>query len=311
MISCPSQTGFPRSSTSANLGDRSFAPPSGTYIANSRNGNTATHPFGVAAGPSSHASMSIQTTTYSSGVSNGSEPASTHSFSTYEHLAQFNGAVIDNAARPRFPTAEFVIPMVPGNAPSPQSTYTPLPAINTNQYMGDPFHNTPSLRSSTYRNMVTGNNLSSSSSLQMYVYHHHLRVAISLTSTLHTGLMYRNMSHPTQILRPPTPTLNHSPMVLGCSMARNQLALHISQRRLWHPHHLPTYNKICLPVIHTLAQVLGVVVKVVHRTLTPRRPLHYLAIGLTKTIRSAHFKGHWMIWGSISRAVICQALKMR
>jgi hypothetical protein len=251
--------------------------------------------------------MTIETTTYSSGVSNGSEA---HSVSTYEHLTHLNGAMIDNAARPRFPTVESVISMVPGNAPGPRSTFTHLPAINTNQYTGDTSHNTPSLRSSTYRNMVTENNISSSSSLQMYVHQHHLRVAISLTRTLHTGLMYRNMSHPTRILRPPAPALNHSPMVLGCSMVHNQLALYISQRRLWHPHHLPTHNKICLAVIHTLAQVPGVVVKLVHRTLTPRRPLHYLAIGLTKTIRSAHFKGHWMIWESISRAVICQALKM-
>lgn len=167
MISCPSQTGFPGSSTSAYLGDSSFAPLSGTYIANSRNGNTATHHFGFAAGPSSHASTSIETTTYSSGVSNGSEAASVHSISTYEHLTQLNGAMIDNAARPRFPTVESVIPMVPGNAPGPQSTFTHLPAINTNQYTGDTSHNTPSLRSSTYRNMVTENNISSSSSLQM------------------------------------------------------------------------------------------------------------------------------------------------
>jgi hypothetical protein len=305
-----SQTSFPGSSASANLGDRSFAPQSGTHIANSRNDNTATHPF--AAGPSSHASMSIGATTYLSGVSNGSMTASAQSFSTY----QSNDTMIDTPARPKFLTAESipltrngVISKVPKHAPSPRNTYT-HPPTNMNQYTGYSSHNPPSLHSSQYRNTATRDNLPPSSSLQVYVHHHHLRAAILLTSALYTGLIYRNISRPTQISSPPTPTLNHSPMILERNLARNRLVLRISQRRLWHPHH-PSTHKIRLAVMHTLARIPDVIVKLVHRTLTPRRPLYVLATGLTKRTGSAHFKGQWMIWGSISRGVICRGLKVR
>jgi hypothetical protein len=90
--------------------------------------------------------------------------------------------MIENAARSRFPTAESVIPKVPENAPSPQSTYMHLPAININQYLGYSSHNPPSLHSSQYRITVTGDNFPLFGSLQMYVHHPLLRVAISLTS---------------------------------------------------------------------------------------------------------------------------------
>lgn len=161
------QTGFPGSSASANMGDRSFAPPSGTHIANSRNGNTTTHPF--AAGPSSHVSMSLEATAYSSGVSNGSMAASAKSFSTYHS----NDTMIDTPVQPKFLTAESVpftrngvISMVPKNAPSPQNTYTHPPS-NMNQYTGYSSHNPPSLHSSQYRSTVTRDSLLPSGSSQV------------------------------------------------------------------------------------------------------------------------------------------------
>jgi hypothetical protein len=210
MIGRPSQTDFPGSSTSANLGDRSLAPTSRTHIVNSPNGNTATRPFGFADNPSSHvANMSIEATVHSSGVLYGNEAAPTHIFCTYNNYTQSNGATIENAARPRFLTAEPVpltlngVPMVPRNA-GPQSTYTHPPAMNMNQYTGDYSHNPPSLHSSQYHNMVTGNNFSSSSSLQMYVHHQHLRVAISLINTLYS--IYRTPQYvPNTDLAPSQP----------------------------------------------------------------------------------------------------------
>lgn len=168
VITRPIQTGFPGSSTLSNLGDRNLAPPSRTHIVNSQNGDTATRPFAFADDLSSHvANRSIEATVNSGGVSFGSEAASAHSSSTYKHHTQLNGAMIENAARSRFPTAESVIPMVPENAPSPQSTYTHLPAINMNQYLGYSSHNPPSLHSSQYRITVTGDNFPPFGSLQM------------------------------------------------------------------------------------------------------------------------------------------------
>ncbi|KAG1762348.1 hypothetical protein EDD22DRAFT_953187 [Suillus occidentalis] len=174
MISHLSQIGFPDSSTSTNLGDRSFAPLSRTHIVNSPNGNTATRPFVFADDLSSHvANMSIQATIDSGVISHGSEAASAHFSSTYNHHTQLNGAMIDNAARSRFPTAESVpltrnsVPMVSRNTPGPQSTSMHPSAINMNQYTGHSSHNPTGLHSSQYRTTVTGSNFSPSGSLQM------------------------------------------------------------------------------------------------------------------------------------------------
>jgi hypothetical protein len=160
------------------------------HIVTSPNGNTATHPFSFANDLSSH-DANIEATVDSSGMSYDSEAASAHFFSTYKNHTQLNGATIDNAARPRIPTAKSVpltwngvMPMVPKNAPDPQSTYTHPPVINMNQYMGYSSHNPPSLYSSQYRNTVTMDNLQSSGSLQTCVHHHHLQVAMLLTLTL-------------------------------------------------------------------------------------------------------------------------------
>lgn len=200
MISHPIQTGFPGSSTSANPGHRSFAPPGRTHIVNSPNGNTATRPFAFAEDLSIHvANMSIQTIVNSGDVSHGSEAASAHFSSTYKHHNQLDGAMmIDNAARSRFPTAESVtltrnsVPMVSRNAPGPQSTFTHPPAINMNQYTGYSSHNPPGLHSSQYRTTVTGDNFPPSNSLQVYVHYPRIRLTISLTTmqtsfaTIHT-----------------------------------------------------------------------------------------------------------------------------
>ncbi|KAG1851466.1 hypothetical protein DFJ58DRAFT_424231 [Suillus subalutaceus] len=162
---CPGQTDFPGLSTSANL---SFAPPGRTHIGDSLNVDTATHSLGFAADLSSHvADMSIDAATNSSGASNGSEAASAPSFPTYKNHTQLDDAMIDNTARPQFPTAKSIhvnnfIPSIPNNASGPQN-YTHPPPTNMNQYGYGPFHNPPS----QFHNTVTGHDLPPSSSLPM------------------------------------------------------------------------------------------------------------------------------------------------
>ncbi|KAG1804114.1 uncharacterized protein BJ212DRAFT_944477 [Suillus subaureus] len=165
------QTDFSGLSTPANHWERSFAPPSRTPITTSSNDNAATSSFGFAAGPSSHvANMSVDAAINSSDASNGSEAASAAYFSTHKNHTQSNDAMIDNTTRPRFPTTTCIpsndfIPLMPSNAPGPQTTYTHPPATNMNKFTvyGPPFHNPPSLHSAQYHTTVIGNNLPPSS----------------------------------------------------------------------------------------------------------------------------------------------------
>ncbi|KIK40874.1 hypothetical protein CY34DRAFT_806732 [Suillus luteus UH-Slu-Lm8-n1] len=203
------QTGFPGSSASAYLGDRSFASPSGTHIANSRNGNTATHPFGFSAGPSSHSSMSIE--------ANGSMAASSQSIPTYQS--------IDSPARPKFSTAESMpftrngdIPVVPQNASSSRNTYM-RPPSNMNQYTGYSSHNPPSLHSSQYRNTVPRDILLPSGSLQVPYVPQHLSPNTNLappnsypqsfTNDFGTQCGSQSAGPPYQ----PLPSMAHSPSI--------------------------------------------------------------------------------------------------
>lgn len=176
---CPGQTDSPGLSTSADYWGRSFAPPGRTHIAHSSNVNTTTHSFGFVADKLSHVpDMSTDAAIHSSGSSDGSEAASSASFSTYENRTQLNDAMIDTMARLQFPTAESVpfndsISSMPNNEPGPQNTYTYPPTTNMNQCTGYevPLHIFPSCHSAQYK-MVTRNNPppSTGSSLRMSYY---------------------------------------------------------------------------------------------------------------------------------------------
>ncbi|KAG2362442.1 hypothetical protein BDR07DRAFT_1031161 [Suillus spraguei] len=172
----PSQSDFLGSSTSANLRDRSFAPPGRRRIAESPDVNTATNPLGFAADPSSHVlGVSIDAANNSNGASNDSEATSAPSSSTH---TQANDSMIDNdnAAGQHFLAAKFIpFEMMPNNAPSPQTAYTHPPATNMNQPTGygSSFHNPQSFHS-THRKTVIRSNIMPSSSLHVPYLRYHI-----------------------------------------------------------------------------------------------------------------------------------------
>lgn len=213
------QTDFPGSSASAHLGDRNLASQSGTHIANSRNGSTASHPFGFAAGPSNHASMSIE--------ENGSMAVSAQSFSTYQSNE------ISPDSRPF--TRNSDIPVVPQNAPSSRNTYT-HPPTNMHQYTGYSSHNPPSLHSSQYHNTVTRNILLPSGSLQVP----HAPQYFSLNAELAPPNTYPQSSHNfgtqrgSQSAGPPyqpLPSMAHSPFIHPQEPRRRNINSHANSGR--------------------------------------------------------------------------------